>query len=167
MAQVTDPEQDVVSQVKCSLAAEVARKHGKLRLRVTGLSMLPAVWPGDIVTVQSREAARLLPGELVLVDDEGRLRLHRLIASQMSPGDDRLVTRGDSLAANDPPVRGEQVLGVVTSIERGSVSFAPSRRLSKLAWLFSDTSCLSAWTIRAALRLRFLSRRKETLRIVS
>jgi len=160
------PNQDELSRAKCSLAAEVVRKHGRLRLRVTGLSMLPAVWPGDIVTVARQEPAHVLPGELVLVEHEGGLRLHRLVARQRSPEIDHLVTRGDSLSADDPPVRPEQVLGVVTSIQRGGRALAPQRSASKLAWLFSH-SCLRAWTAWIALHWRALVARKETLRIVS
>lgn len=159
---MTDPAADVVSQVKCSVAAEVVRTHGRLRLRVTGLSMLPAVWPGDIVTVEAREPSRLAPGELVLVEDAGRLRLHRLIASQASGAEILLVTRGDSLSYDDPPVRAEQVLGVVTSIRRGAACVAPSNRRSRLACLFSNRSVTLA-----ALRMRSLFAGKETLGNVS
>jgi len=35
----------------CELAAEVLRSSGRLRLRATGTSMLPAVWPGDVLSV--------------------------------------------------------------------------------------------------------------------
>ena len=39
--------------LQCELVADVARAFGEVRLRVTGASMLPAIWPGDIlVTVQ-------------------------------------------------------------------------------------------------------------------
>jgi len=129
--------------------------------------MLPAIWPGDIVTVQAREASGLLPGELLLVEDAGRLRLHRLVANHTSHGEDQLITRGDSLAYDDPPIRAAQLLGVVTSIQRGAAGYAPSRRRSRLAWLFSSSSCLGTWVTRAALRLHTLSARKETLDGVS
>ena len=38
--------------VKCELAAEVLRSSGRLRLQVTGWSMLPSIWPGDTLTVE-------------------------------------------------------------------------------------------------------------------
>jgi hypothetical protein len=141
------------AQTKCALAAELVRKHGKLRLSVTGLSMLPAVWPGDIVTIQRKEPSALLPGDIVLVECPGRLRLHRLITTRE---DRRLVTRGDSLATDDPPVMPEEVLGIVTSIQRRGSVFSPPRRPSGFAWLFSRSSPFGAWPIRIALRLHRL-----------
>ena len=50
--------------VKCELAAEVLRSSGELRLRVTGSSMLPAVWPGDELTIRRQpfDAGRPGPG---------------------------------------------------------------------------------------------------------
>jgi hypothetical protein len=33
----------------CELAAEVIRSFGRVRLRATGTSMLPAIWPGDVL----------------------------------------------------------------------------------------------------------------------
>jgi len=37
--------------LKCDLAADVIRGFGTLRLRVNGFSMLPSIWPGDVVCV--------------------------------------------------------------------------------------------------------------------
>jgi hypothetical protein len=141
------------AQTKCVLAAELIRKYGKLRLRVTGLSMLPAVWPGDIVTIQRREPSALLPGDIVLVECQGCLRLHRFIATRE---DRHIITRGDSLPDDDPPVLPEEVLGILTSIQRRGSVFSPRKRPSRFACLFSGSPRLSAWLIRIAFRLRRL-----------
>ena len=34
----------------CSLAGQTLRSWGVLKLRATGLSMLPTLWPGDLLT---------------------------------------------------------------------------------------------------------------------
>ena len=39
----------------CELVAEVVRSFGEVRLKVTGGSMLPAIWPGDVITVRRRD----------------------------------------------------------------------------------------------------------------
>src|SRR5437773_2244681 len=39
--------------IKCDLASQVLRSTGELRLRALGLSMLPSLWPGDILSIQS------------------------------------------------------------------------------------------------------------------
>ena len=51
----------------CELAAEVPRSWGRLRLRATGASMLPAVWPGDALYVCRRSATQALPGDIIIV----------------------------------------------------------------------------------------------------
>jgi len=54
------------AESKCSLAAEVLHSWGMLRLRTRGISMLPTLWPGDLVTVQSCSFEQVDPGEVVL-----------------------------------------------------------------------------------------------------
>ncbi len=185
----------------CEMAEEVLRSWGELRLRVTGTSMLPTVWPGDILCVESRGAAEAVPGDVVLFGREGRLVAHRVVEvrKQVSgvgcqvSGDPRssesgatgstsevrgpkslsrvasresrvpvlrvpvpesriVVTRGDSLGDDDPPITGCEILGRVTAIERGSRRFAPPRGLaSRLAsWILSR----SDFATRAVLKIR-------------
>jgi MoaA/NifB/PqqE/SkfB family radical SAM enzyme len=57
--------------LKCDLAAEVLRPSGQLRLRVSGASMLPALWPGYILTIHRQDPAQLRPGDLVLAARNG------------------------------------------------------------------------------------------------
>jgi len=66
--------------LKCDLAAEVLRSSGQLRLRVSGASMLPALWPGDILTVHRHDPTQLRPGDLVLAARNGGLAVHHLLA---------------------------------------------------------------------------------------
>ena len=61
----------------CELAAEVLRSFGRLRLGATGASMLPAIWPGDILSVHSHNVAEALPGDIVLFGRPGKLVAHR------------------------------------------------------------------------------------------
>jgi hypothetical protein len=79
-----------------------------LRLRVHGASMLPTLWPGDVVEVASCSLADLRPGEIVLARREGRLFLHRLIAPCTPNG---FLLRGDSMPAADPLFPPDALLG--------------------------------------------------------
>lgn len=63
----------------CELAAEVLRSFGELRFRANGSSMLPAVWPGDMLLVRSQDAAAVVPGDIVLFGRGGRLFAHRVV----------------------------------------------------------------------------------------
>lgn len=123
-----------------SLVAEVLRgdrsHHGAsraVRLRVRGESMLPSLWPHDVVEIASCSMADLRPGEIVLAVREGRLFLHRLVAP-CSPNGFRL--RGDSMPACDPPYPPEALLGrLLRRVDEGQiVSFSVFSR--RLGWLF-------------------------------
>ena len=108
---------------KCGLAAEVLRRFGQLRLRVTGASMLPAVWPGDIVTVHSVRLPDVSRGDLVLFFRGQRFLVHRVL----NVSDDGLQTRGDSVLGPDPPVHSDELLGRVVSITGAGGPRTPSQ----------------------------------------
>jgi signal peptidase I len=100
--------------VCCELVSDVARAAGEVRVKVTGTSMLPAVWPGDVVTARHCDPADLKAGDIVLHYREGKLTVHRVkhISS------DSLITRGDSVPSDDPAVSPAEILGKVVSILR-------------------------------------------------
>ena len=95
-------EATAIHELKCDLAADVIRRFGALRLRVSGFSMLPSIWPGDIACVSRVDAYR--PGDVVLFSRNERLFVHRVV--EMSGG--AVVTRGDSMLDADPPVASTQ-----------------------------------------------------------
>jgi hypothetical protein len=97
-----------------ALAMEVLDRFGEVRLRVTGTSMVPSVWPGDVVTVRRCLLHHVETGQIVLATRDGRLFVHRALALQPAC----LLTQGDALAWPDPPVFAHQLLGRVESIDR-------------------------------------------------
>jgi hypothetical protein len=115
--------------------------------------MLPAIWPGDILSVHSGNVAEALPGDIVLFGRPGKLVAHRVVERTTRPGGIQWVTRGDSVGRNDAPVSSHELLGRVTAIERGSRRFTPSQSVaSRLAsWILSR----SDFCMRLALWLRF------------
>jgi Peptidase S24-like len=121
------------SAERSALVADALR-NGHLRqgvrLRVHGESMLPTLWPGDIVEIAGCSFEDVQPGEIVLARREGRLFLHRLVASCQLDG---FVLRGDSMPGPDPPFPSEALLGrlVRRTDETGVVSAsAPALRPS-------------------------------------
>lgn len=103
----------------CDLLASVVRDAGRASLRVTGLSMLPAIRPGDVLSIERVElsdggADELRPGQIILYNRNGRLTAHRIV----SRSGGYLVTRGDRLPTCDPPVRASEVIGRVAGIKR-------------------------------------------------
>ncbi len=96
--------------VGSALVADVLQGGSRLRvrLRVYGESMLPTLWPGDVVEIEGCSLEDLRPGEIVLALGEGRLFLHRLVAPCTSNG---FVLRGDCMPGPDPQFPPEAVLG--------------------------------------------------------
>jgi signal peptidase I len=144
--------------LKLTLAAEVLRQNLTVHLRAWGTSMLPALWPGDLLTIQSVTDDQLRPGDIVLVLDNGRFLIHRLIEKQHDQGLSHLITRGDAMPQNDPPANISDFLGRVVRIRRGNQSFVPSRRVSRI-------NSVRAWLLCHSNRFRSLSLRFHAARL--
>jgi hypothetical protein len=114
--------------VKCELAIDVLRSSGKLRLQVTGWSMLPTIWPGDTLLIERAEASSVSIGDIVLISRDGRLMAHRLVSKRMDKAE--LVTRGDGMESADPATDNSNLLGKVTLIVRNGRFVRPRRTLS-------------------------------------
>ena len=137
--------------VCCELVDEVARTSGEVRLKVTGASMLPALWPGDVIAVQRCAFAELRPGQIVLYRQEGKLTAHRI--QRISPS--HLITRGDSVPACDPPVGACGVVGRVASILRNGRSIQPERSFfhRAVSSILRRSDCCTRIALRIALLL--------------
>ena len=119
---------DDAHALKCELAAESLRSSGTLRLQVTGWSMLPAVWPGDTLVVESVSSNAVAEGDIVLFSRDRRLFAHRVVAQDSAPGD-RILTQGDAMPVPDSPVSDKELLGKVSFIVRNGKRIEPSRSL--------------------------------------
>ena len=144
----TQPDGELLDEAKHDLAAQVLRQFGEVRLKVNGASMLPSVWPGDVVTVRRRSAAELLPGSIAVCYRDQGFVAHRLIGRQ----GDRLITRGDSHLWDDPPFGEDEVLGEVVSILRNGrpVALTPAWWHRGFSWIMRHSDL----SIRIVLRLR-------------
>jgi signal peptidase I len=143
-----DSLHDNRAAVTCALVGEAVRTFGEIRLRVAGISMLPSLWPGDILLVRRCRAAELQPGQIVQYMRDGLLIAHRIAGSQGS----HWLARGDRNVYIDPPLSDAQILGRVVWIERHGrkvdPGFTSGRRLA--AWFLQRSDLLA----RILLRLR-------------
>jgi hypothetical protein len=146
---ITD-DADARELVKCQLVVDTLRTFGRIRLRVTGSSMLPAVWPGDILSVSCSGIDQVSLNDIVLSQRQGRLCAHRVMDKVASPQSACLITRGDQLSFDDPPVFGNELLGRVTSIRRNRFHIDPRAGLRR-GWRF-----LSIVLSRSALATRLM-----------
>jgi len=115
-----------------ALVEDVVRSFGEVRLRINGTSMVPAMLPGDLVSVRRASLDQISAGEVVLVLQNGQLFVHRVVARIVlsapgNPEEPCLITQGDRLRHDDPPVSSRELLGRVVSIERDNrnVELAP------------------------------------------
>lgn len=148
-----------------ALVAETLRTSGCSRLRVRGESMLPALWPGDVVEIARCSPEDVRPGEIVLALRDGRLFLHRLLASCKPNG---FLLRGDSMPGPDPRFPPGALLGrLVRRVgkERGVAALTHSRWLAvKCSRALGTLLCHCGPARRLALRLH--SRRNVSARAV-
>ena len=115
--------------LKCELAGEVLRSSGQLRLRVTGWSMLPTIFPGDTVMIESADSDCVDKGDIVLFHRDRRLFVHRVSGKSGAARDFQIVTQGDGMPRPDPPVSGSQLLGKVSFVVRDGRCLEPAKSL--------------------------------------
>ena len=105
---------------KQDLAIQLLQATGRVRFAARGYSMLPTLWPGDLLTIETIPFAQVRPGDVVLYRRWERLFIHRVLRkSREAVGSERpsLVTRGDSMTGTDATVLPEEFLGKVVCVE--------------------------------------------------
>jgi len=132
--------------LKATLASE-----GVVRVRATGTSMLPSIWPGDHVIIE-RVSRPVSAGSVVAYLRNGRLFIHRVF--RVSRDSNELLTQGDRLPAPDAPINAGDLLGVVTGLSRGGAPAAMPARLLWRAHLLRAISRVSDTPAFAIVKLR-------------
>jgi len=99
---------------RIDLFIDLLKTLGEARFSATGSSMFPSVRSGDILTVRQCDARDASVGDIALFIRSSRLFAHRVIAHS----DGSLMTQGDAIAAQDPPVSGSEFLARVVSVSR-------------------------------------------------
>src|SRR5271170_4820695 len=107
-----DDDPALRDRVGCELVAEALRACNEARMRVTGTSMLPAIWPRDILRVRPSVEIPPNQGSVVLFLRDGRLFAHRVVGRDGA----QLITCGDSVPDCDAPVAVADVLGIVAGL---------------------------------------------------
>jgi len=134
--------------IKCEMAAQVLRTFGKLRLEVTGLSMLPSVWPGDTLFLERREMGEIAAGDIILFTRRDKLVAHRVLCKTVVGDETCAITRGDGLLSTDDPVSPAELLGTVRSVSRAGEYVSPDADSGFLARVASELVRRSGWIAR-------------------
>ena len=101
---------------KLELIAEILREFSEVRFVAHGTSMLPAIYPGDCLTVRSFGDAPPHRGDVVLCRRGEGFRVHRIVEVMEEKPTRSYVLRGDALTHDDPPLPAADLLGRVISI---------------------------------------------------
>jgi signal peptidase I len=123
------PSPDQAHALKCELAGEVLRSSGRLRLQVTGWSMLPTICPGDVLEIERARGQEVSRGDIVLYGRDRRLVVHRVVKQDSEPGTVAMTTRGDAMRSPDPPFSDEALMGRVAFISRSGRLIVPRKSL--------------------------------------
>ena len=108
------------------LLRAVHEKGAVFRFKAAGLSMTPSICNNDVITISPLEEIPPFVGEVVGFRHPrtGRLLIHRVVRKKQGT----FNIRGDSLRYTDSHIPRENIIGVVTAVERhGRVLFWPDR----------------------------------------
>lgn len=114
-----------------NLMRAVLERHTAFRFRARGSSMYPFIRDSDIVTISPLGERIPQPGDVVafLRMPSGRLVVHR-VTTRQGIG---LLAQGDGLAESDGVVSHDDVIGIVSRVERQGrevrLGLGPERRV--------------------------------------
>ncbi len=131
--------------VHLDLLREVLSRFGRARLRVHGSSMLPSLWPGDVIEVSRVDPIVLREGDVLLLQRGQRLFCHRLVRWVEGDGARLLCTRGDHLSTTDPLFTLDCLLGRVEMPYRGTLVHVLALLLRTIGGI---SERLLAWVLR-------------------
>jgi len=126
----------IVKEIGFSLLAE-----GKsLKIRAEGYSMYPSIKPGSIILIEPlAETLPPSPGEIIAWKRESGFVVHRLVRIIKEGDKISFITRGDSCAYEDQPVKRDQIAGRVVQAESvtGRILSAGDSLIRKPCYLYN------------------------------
>lgn len=153
---MNEPASERQDGIVLGLAMQMLRSFGELRPVVRGASMLPSIFPGDVLIVHPETARGARCGDIVLFFREDRFCAHRVVDRTEQGGRVSLITQGDALCRNDPPVAEDELVGRVAAVIRGRKRIELDGHLPAHKRLFRWIVRHSATTTKWLLRWHFL-----------
>jgi len=116
------------------LVCDLLRQQRDASFLARGSSMHPLLRDGDKVTVAPRPTRALRRGMVVLylapLPDGGQgMVIHRFLGRN---ADGTCILQGDACPLPDPPVKDEQIIGIITAVQRGSWHISMNSWLGRL-----------------------------------
>jgi hypothetical protein len=103
-----------------AVVAQLRRTHALVEMRLGGASMVPTIDPDTRIQVRLTDR-EVRPGDVIVFMSGDRWVVHRVLyRPRRGRARAYLLSKGDAVRLPDPPVRREQVVGVVTAIWQAS-----------------------------------------------
>lgn len=103
-----------------SLRKEAILNGHSVKTIASGTSMFPFLRKGDLLTIEPLSMDKIKRGDVVVFECEEKWIAHRVIKINSNDGLAEFTTRGDARVSNDPPVRKENYIGIVSCLERNN-----------------------------------------------
>ncbi len=103
-----------------------------VRFCATGSSMHPTIRDGESIAVAPVAIERIVAGDVLLCQRRRRLLAHRVVRVMQHDGTRRFELRGDAMAACDPAVSADAVVGKVVAVWRNGRPAAVRGRVARL-----------------------------------
>jgi signal peptidase I len=101
------------------VSTDLLSRGYSVRFRPGGHSMHPTIRDGEAVTVEPVDPGKVKRGDIVLYRTAGGVIAHRVtLIERREDKPEVFHLRGDASTSLDAPVRAEQILGRVVSVER-------------------------------------------------
>jgi hypothetical protein len=163
MKRIVDRPPGSPDALKCELAGEVLRSAGRLRLGVSGWSMLPAFWPKDTLVIERANCDEVCVGDVVLFRRGHRVVVHRVIGKAGEASNQTVRTQGDGMPYADDPVNSSDLMGRVSLILRRGRSFQPGRSLNLPERIAAALVRRSYWAGRILTELQLMREQERPL----
>src|ERR1700722_1233550 len=128
-----------------ALSRDLLKSGMGVRFQARGASMSPAIRDGEIVGVTPVIVSKLRKDDIVLANTNTGFRLHRIVFADHER--DLFITRGDCGQANDPALKGAQILGLAQAKE-----VRVGRRMVRAKF-----NTVSGWALRCAARAGYIA----------
>jgi signal peptidase I len=121
-----------VSKTAALVSAGLGRtlaETDRIKFRAAGTCMYPVIKPGDILNVDPKDISQFRVGDIAVYQRNNHLFGHRIIKKGLVNGRTHIITKQDrATPSDDGPSYAEDVLGVVTHIERSGKIVSPEPR---------------------------------------
>ena len=125
-----------------ALAEEILINGNSFRFQATGSSMRPFILNGDVVQIEPLAPASFKRGTIIFCRlSPNRLAVHRIVRVKEQVNEKLLLIQGDAMLQPDGWIPARQVIGVVSTVMRGSQVIrqdSPSNRAMSWLWIRAE-----------------------------